>query len=41
MSNFLNYISIIPHYRQQCKIEYKLTDSLLLMICAVIGRAEG
>ncbi|EAB3361728.1 transposase family protein, partial [Salmonella enterica] len=41
LSNLLNYISKIPDYRQQCKIDYKLTDSLLLMFCAVIGRTEG
>ncbi|MEX9348330.1 ISAs1 family transposase, partial [Salmonella enterica] len=41
LSRLLEHISIIPDYRQQGKIDHKLTDILLLTICAVIGGAEG
>lgn len=41
LSKLLDHISIIPDYRQQCKVEHKLMDILLLTICAVIGGAEG
>ncbi|WP_340576342.1 transposase family protein, partial [Escherichia coli] len=34
-------ISIIPDYRQAWKVEHKLSDILLLTICAVISGAEG
>lgn len=35
------HISIIPDYRQSWKVEHKLSDILLLTICAVIYGAEG
>lgn len=41
LSKLLEYISIIPDYRQQGKIDHKLMDILLLTVCAVIGGAEG
>lgn len=37
----MEHISIIPDYRQARKVEYKLSDILLLTICAVISGAEG
>ncbi|HCB4956206.1 ISAs1 family transposase [Salmonella enterica] len=40
LSKLLEYISIIPDYRQQGKIDHKLMDILLLTVCAVIGGAE-
>ncbi|EEY5004906.1 transposase family protein, partial [Escherichia coli] len=33
--------SIIPDYRQAYKVKYKLSNILLLTICAVISGAEG
>ena len=37
----MDQISIIPDYRQAWKVELKLSDILLLTICAVISGAEG
>ncbi|WP_404999819.1 transposase family protein [Escherichia coli] len=37
----MEHISIIPDYRQTWKVEHKLSDILLLTICAVISGAEG
>ncbi len=37
----MEYISVIPDYRQAWKVEHKLSDILLLTICAVISGAEG
>lgn len=37
----MEHISIIPDYRQPWKVEHKLSDILLLTICAVISGAEG
>ena len=37
----MGHISIIPDYRQAWKVEHKLSDILLLTICAVISGAEG
>jgi predicted transposase YbfD/YdcC len=37
----MEHITIIPDYRQSWKIEHKLSDILLLTICAVISGAEG
>lgn len=37
----MGHISIIPDYRQAWKVEYTLSDILLLTICAVIPGAEG
>ncbi len=37
----MEHISIIPDYRQAWKGEHKLSDILLLTICAVISGAEG
>ena len=31
------YFDVIPDYRQQGKVEYKLTDIILLTICAVFS----
>ncbi|WP_418886420.1 transposase family protein [Escherichia coli] len=33
----MGHISIIPDYRQAWKVEHKLSDILLLTICAVIS----
>lgn len=41
IEKLMAHISIIPDYRQLWKIEYKLSDILLLTICAVISGAEG
>lgn len=37
----MKHISIIPDYRQSLNVEHKLSDILLLTICAVISGAEG
>ena len=39
--DLLSHFSIIQDYRQTGKIEHKLTDILLLVICAVIAGADG
>lgn len=39
--DLLSHFSIIQDYRQTGKIEHKLSDILLLTICAVIAGAEG
>lgn len=31
------HFDVIPDYRQQCKVEHKLTDIILLTICAVLS----
>lgn len=36
-----HFISVIKDFRQDWKIEHKLTDILLLTICAAICGAEG
>jgi predicted transposase YbfD/YdcC len=41
LENLLSHISIIPDYRQPWKVEHKLSDIILLTICAVIAGAEG
>ncbi len=41
LKKLMEHISIIPDYRQAWKVEHKLTDILLLTICAVISGAEG
>lgn len=41
IEKLMTYISIIPDYRQAWKVEHKLSDILLLTICAVISGAEG
>ncbi|EBR8158194.1 transposase family protein, partial [Salmonella enterica subsp. enterica serovar Newport] len=41
IENLMKHITIIPDYRQAWKIEHKLSDILLLTICAVISGAEG
>lgn len=41
LENLMKHISIIPDYRQAWKVEHKLSDILLLTICAVISGAEG
>lgn len=41
IEKLMAHISIIPDYRQQWKITHKLSDILLLTICAVISGAEG
>ncbi len=37
----IEHIYIIPDYRQAWKVEHKLSDILLLTICAIISGAEG
>ncbi len=41
LKKYMKHISIIPDYRQAWKVEHKLSDILLLTICAVISGAEG
>ncbi|AUT95556.1 ISAs1 family transposase [Citrobacter europaeus] len=41
IDKLMAHISIIPDYRQSWKVEHKLSDILLLTICAVISGAEG
>ncbi|WP_249536370.1 ISAs1 family transposase, partial [Escherichia coli] len=41
LKKLMEHISIIPDYRQAWKVEHKLSDILLLIICAVISGAEG
>lgn len=41
LEDLMKHITIIPDYRQAWKIEHKLSDILLLTICAVISGAEG
>lgn len=41
LSKLLDYISVIPNYRQQAKIDHKLMDILLLTVCAITGETEG
>ncbi|HCP1833283.1 TPA: transposase family protein, partial [Escherichia coli] len=41
LKKLMEHISIIPDYRQAWKVEHKLSDILLLTICAVISCAEG
>ncbi|MFP2222853.1 transposase family protein, partial [Escherichia coli] len=36
----MEHISVIPDYRQAWKVEHKLSDILLLTICAVISGAK-
>ncbi len=40
IKKLMEHISVIPDYRQAWKIEHKLSDILLLTICAVIPGAE-
>lgn len=41
LEKLMVHISIIPDYRHPRKVEHKLSDILLLTICAVISGAEG
>ncbi len=41
LKKLMEHISVIPDYRQAWKVEHKLSDILLLTICAVISGAEG
>ena len=41
LKRMMEHISIIPDSRQVWKVEHKLSDILLLTICAVISGAEG
>ena len=41
LKKLMEHISIIPDYRQAWKVVHKLSDILLLTICAVISGAEG
>ncbi|OUG15246.1 H repeat-associated protein YhhI [Escherichia coli] len=41
LKKLMEHISIVPDYRQAWKVEHKLSDILLLTICAVISGAEG
>ncbi len=40
-TSLIEHLSILTDLRQPWKIDHKLTDILLLMICAVIGGAES
>ncbi|PJE78770.1 hypothetical protein CI610_02276 [invertebrate metagenome] len=39
--NLIDQLSIISDPRQSWKVEHKLSDILLLTVCAVIAGAEG
>ncbi|MGC6031508.1 transposase family protein [Enterobacter kobei] len=41
LEDLMKNITIIPDERQSWKVEHKLSDILLLTICAVIAGAEG
>ncbi len=41
LKKLMEHFSIIPDYRQAWKVEHKLSDILLLTICAVLSGAEG
>lgn len=41
LEKLMKHISIIPGYRQSLEVDHKLSDILLLSICAVISGAEG
>uniref|UniRef100_UPI002030D31C ISAs1 family transposase n=1 Tax=Escherichia coli TaxID=562 RepID=UPI002030D31C len=41
LKKLMEHISITPDYRQAWKVVHKLSDILLLTICAVISGAEG
>ncbi|MGT5107852.1 transposase family protein, partial [Escherichia coli] len=41
LKKLMEHISIIPDYSQAWKVEHKLSDILLLTICAVISGVEG
>jgi predicted transposase YbfD/YdcC len=41
IAKLMEHITILPDYRQSWKVEHKLSDILLLTICAVISGAEG
>lgn len=41
LEDLMKHITIIPDYRQSWKVVHKLSDILLLTICAVISGAEG
>ncbi|MDV1833882.1 transposase family protein [Escherichia coli] len=40
LKKLMEHISITPDYRQAWKVVHKLSDILLLTICAVISGAE-
>lgn len=40
IEQLMEHIIILPDYRQSWKAEHKLSDMLLLTICAVISGAE-
>ncbi|QCT87265.1 ISAs1 family transposase [Escherichia sp. E4742] len=40
LKKLMEHISLIPDYRQAWKVEHKLSDILLLTICAVISGAD-
>ena len=41
LKKLMEHISVIPDCRQAWKVENKLSDILLLAICAVTSGAEG
>ena len=41
LEDLMKHITIIPDYRQSWKVVHKLSDIMLLTICAVISGAEG
>lgn len=40
LEDLMRHITIIPDYRQSWEVEHKLSDILLLTICAVISGSE-
>lgn len=39
--SLLDYLSIIPDFRQPWKVQHQLSDILFLVVCAVLGGSEG
>ena len=39
--DLLSHFSILKDYRQDWKVEHKLSDVLLLTVCGVIAGVEG
>ncbi|SEK39312.1 Predicted transposase YbfD/YdcC associated with H repeats [Halomonas daqiaonensis] len=37
----MHHLSIVPDFRQACKVQHQLSDILFLTVCAVICGAEG
>ncbi|OQL49567.1 transposase family protein, partial [Salmonella enterica] len=39
--SLFEHLSIVRDFRQDWKVDHKLTDILFLTVCAVIGGADG